>query len=48
MKQFHNARLSMMNLGAYSLNISVARDRIVFNLGELTGNIWTAKLKEEY
>ena len=48
MKHFHRARLSMMNVRAYVFNISVALDRIVFNLGERTGNIWTAKLKEEY
>src|SRR5262245_26225403 len=37
---FHSARLSMLNLALASLELSVAHDKIVFNLGELTGNIW--------
>jgi len=42
---FHQARLSMINVGYQELEISVARDKIVFNLGGLTGNIWMAKLQ---
>jgi hypothetical protein len=38
---FHNARLSTANIGYAQLEISVAADKIVLNLGELTGNIWT-------
>jgi hypothetical protein len=34
----------MLNAGCAQLEISVAQDKIVFNLGELTGNIWMAKL----
>jgi hypothetical protein len=34
----------MLNVGYAQLEISVARDKIVFNLGELTGNLWMAKL----
>ena len=37
---FHSARLSMGNIGYGQLEIGVAVDKIVFNLGELTGNIW--------
>ncbi len=42
---FHRARLSMMNLEG-SPSLSVARDKIVFTLEELTGNIWMAKLEK--
>jgi hypothetical protein len=38
---FHDTRLSMMNVGLGLLEIDVARDKIVFGLGELTGNIWS-------
>jgi hypothetical protein len=31
--------------GLTDLDISVARDKVVFNMGELTGNIWLAKLE---
>jgi eukaryotic-like serine/threonine-protein kinase len=37
---FHTARRSLMNVGLGPLEISVARDALVFNLGEITGNIW--------
>ncbi|HTU43555.1 MAG TPA: hypothetical protein VMF91_00735 [Bryobacteraceae bacterium] len=39
---FHSARLSMMNIGTGFLEIDVARQKVIFNLGELTGNIWLA------
>src|SRR5262249_8241887 len=41
---FHNGRLSMQNLQIADLEISVAVDKIVFTLAELTGNIWMAEL----
>jgi len=41
----HEARRSLMNLGWGDLQISVARDKIVFNMSERTGNIWLAKLE---
>jgi eukaryotic-like serine/threonine-protein kinase len=42
---FHSSRLSMGNVGAGGvMEISVARDKIAFNLGELTGNIWERSL----
>jgi Tol biopolymer transport system component/DNA-binding winged helix-turn-helix (wHTH) protein len=42
---FHQARRSMANVGYGPLAISVARDKIVFNMVELTGNIWMTKLE---
>jgi len=35
--------LAMINVGTASLEIDVARDKIVMGLGELTGNIWSLK-----
>jgi Tol biopolymer transport system component/DNA-binding winged helix-turn-helix (wHTH) protein len=40
---FHNSKLAMINVGTASLEIDVARDKIVMGLGELTGNVWTMK-----
>ncbi len=42
----HLARRSMANVGHGPLEISVARDKIVFNMAELTGNIWMTTLKQ--
>ena len=39
-KHFHRTRLSMLNVDSGSLDISIARDRVVFLLSDLTGNIW--------
>jgi len=39
----HNARRSMMSVPVQSLEISVARDKMVFPLNERTGNIWLAE-----
>ncbi len=36
----HDARLSIANVGLPSLEIDVARDKIIFGMAELTGNIW--------
>jgi hypothetical protein len=41
---FHESRLSLANVGFSVLDTSVARDKIVFNLGEITGNIWATTL----
>jgi eukaryotic-like serine/threonine-protein kinase len=41
---FHGSRLSVGNVGFAVLGLSVARDKIAFNLGELTGNIWVTNL----
>jgi len=40
----HNTRLALMNVAPGQLDISVARDRLVFNQGEKTGNVWLTKL----
>ena len=47
-RHFHSASRSPMNLGTGALEIGVTRDRIVINLGNLTGNIWMAELEEAY
>jgi Tol biopolymer transport system component/DNA-binding winged helix-turn-helix (wHTH) protein len=39
---FHSARLSMANVARGGQEISVGKDMIVLNLGELTGNIWAS------
>jgi eukaryotic-like serine/threonine-protein kinase len=39
----HRGRLSMTNLEISAIEIGVARDKLVFALGELTGNIWMAQ-----
>jgi len=39
---FHASRRSLMNVGLGPLEISVARNTLVFNLGERTANIWRA------
>ena len=44
-KHFHTARLSMSNAGFTGLETSVGRDKIFINLGELSGNIWTMRLR---
>jgi eukaryotic-like serine/threonine-protein kinase len=42
---FHGSRLSIENVGVgRPMEISVAKDKIALNLGELTGNIWAAGL----
>jgi Tol biopolymer transport system component len=41
---FHNARMSLANPAESTL--SVAGDRMVFSMGERTGNIWMAEWKE--
>ncbi len=43
---FHRTGLSPMNIGLGYFGISLAPDKIVINLGELTGNIWIADLAE--
>jgi eukaryotic-like serine/threonine-protein kinase len=41
-QHFHTSRLSLLNGGLGNLEISVAKDKIVFNVGEIAGNIWMA------
>jgi hypothetical protein len=40
----HSAQRSLMNPGLYPLQMSVTRDRLIFNLGERIANIWMATL----
>jgi hypothetical protein len=42
----HSARRSLLNAGILSQGLSVARDKIIFNQCEITGNIWMAEWKE--
>jgi Tol biopolymer transport system component len=44
-QHFHSRGLSWRNLYLGAPDIAVARDRIVFNLGEHTGNIWMTQLR---
>jgi hypothetical protein len=37
---FHNRHLSLGSV--YGLELSVAKDKLVFNLNEASGNIWLA------
>jgi Tol biopolymer transport system component/DNA-binding winged helix-turn-helix (wHTH) protein len=39
-RHFHETRLGLNNVGLADLEMDVAKDKIVFNLGELKGNIW--------
>jgi dipeptidyl aminopeptidase/acylaminoacyl peptidase len=40
-RHFHDSGFGMQNVGVGLLEIDVARDKIVFGVGELTGNIWS-------
>jgi len=44
----HGARRSLMNAGIPFMEISLSRDRMVFNLEERTGNIWMGALNEPH
>jgi len=44
---FHTNRLSLMHMYAPLLDLSVTRDKIVFNLIEINGNIWMARFRLE-
>jgi serine/threonine protein kinase/Tol biopolymer transport system component len=39
---FHDNRASMRNLELSKLKLAVATDKIIFNMGELSGNVWMA------
>jgi Tol biopolymer transport system component len=41
---FHQARRSMINVPMYYRELSVAREKMVFELGDLVGNIWALKV----
>ena len=40
----HGSRQSLRNANQISRTMSVARDRVVFNQGEITGNIWMTEI----
>ncbi len=37
------ATRSMTHLATSCLSVSVARDKLVFNIGDVTGNVWLAR-----
>ena len=41
----HSARRSLMNIWIGFMELSLTPDRLFFNLGETTGNIWMAEWK---
>jgi len=41
----HGARVSLRNANWVGQGLSVARDKIVFNQGEITGNIWMTEIR---
>jgi eukaryotic-like serine/threonine-protein kinase len=41
----HGARLSLRNANLVSSELSVAQDKVIFNQGEITGNIWMTELR---
>jgi WD40-like Beta Propeller Repeat len=43
----HQVRRSMLNVGIGLMDIAVAPDKIVFNMGEITGNIWMTNLEDK-
>ena len=43
-QHFHARGLSWKNLSLGAPDIAVARDKILFNLGERSGNIWMTQL----
>jgi Tol biopolymer transport system component len=43
----HRARLSIRNADLVTQGLSVAKDKVVFKQGELTGNIWMTELREQ-
>jgi eukaryotic-like serine/threonine-protein kinase len=43
----HSARLSARNIGVQNFDFAVAADKLVINLGELTGNLWIADIEEQ-
>ena len=46
--RFEQTRLSLSGVLPSSLRINVAKERIVFSLREMTGNIWMATLGEQH
>jgi len=46
-QHFHDPRLSPANMNLTWFGMSVAQDKLVLNLGETTGSIWMAQLREQ-
>jgi serine/threonine protein kinase len=42
---FHNDKRALMNVGITALGLAAARDKVVFNLMESSGNIWLTGLE---
>ena len=42
----HGSRLSLRNANQISRDLAVGRDRVVFNQGEITGNIWMTEISQ--
>ena len=42
---FHDRRRSLLAAGFGDSELAVARDKLVFPLGEVTGNIWITELR---
>jgi hypothetical protein len=40
---FHSSRLSPINTALGLLELDVAKDKVVLNVGEVTGNIWALR-----
>ena len=43
-EHLHSPRLSVNNAGLVMLDMAVTRDKLLINLGELSGNIWATSL----
>ena len=44
-EHLHSPRLSVNNAGLVMLDMAVTRDKLLINLGELSGNIWATSLR---
>jgi serine/threonine protein kinase len=43
----HGARLSIHNADQVSQGLSIAKDKVVFKQGDITGNIWMTELRDQ-
>ncbi len=43
----HSARISIKNTGSEHLGLAVGRDKLVFSLGEVRGNVWMTSLRQQ-
>jgi hypothetical protein len=43
LRHFHEIRQTLNNIPVSMLELAVSRDRVVFGLDELAGNIWLAR-----